>query len=256
MGAEPLPVLTWHAIDERRSVISTPPAVFRRQVEALARRGLRGVSLAQAFAHRERTGAFPERSVALTFDDGFRSVHREALPLLAAQGFSATVFLVSGLLGLSADEARARIPGLEGELLSRELLDWEQAAELARAGFEIGSHSVGHPDLTRLDPAALERELADAKAQLQQRLQVPVESFAYPYGRLNSAVRSAAGRHYRRACTTRLDRHRAGRDPLRIDRIDMYYMQPAVRFSELLEGRLDRWLLTRRVLRAVKRLAG
>lgn len=245
-----LPVLTYHAIDQRPAVISTPPALFRRQIEELAGRGLAGISLAQAFAQRERTGGFPPHSVALTFDDGYLSVFTEALPVLADHGFTATVFLASGLVGLAADAARARNPDI-----NRDLLDWRQAEELLRAGFEIGSHSVGHPDLTRLEPAARESELADAKSQLQQRLQVPVESFAYPYGRLNAAIRSAAGRHYRRACTTRLDRCRAAADPLRIDRIDMYYMQQPGRFLELLDGGLDTWLRARRLLRAVRALA-
>lgn len=245
-----LPVLTYHAIDERPAVISTTPARFRRQIEELAGRGLAGISLARAFAHRERAGSFPPHSVALTFDDGYLSVFTEALPVLADHGFTATVFLTTGLVGLAADAARARNPDID-----RDLLNWEQARELLRASFEIGSHSVGHPDLTRLAPAARERELADAKAELQQRLQVSVECFAYPYGRLNAAVRSAAGRHYRRACTTRLDRCRPAADPLRIDRIDMYYMRPTARFSELLEGRLDTWLRARRLLRAFKNLA-
>lgn len=245
-----LPVLTYHAIDERRSVISVPPDRFRRQIEELAGRGLTGVSLAQAFAQREGTGGFPPHYVALTFDDGYLSVFTEALPVLADHAFTATVFLSSGLVGLAADAARARNPDID-----RDLLDWRQAEELLRAGCEIGSHCVGHPDLTRLEPAARENELADSKSQLQQRLQIPVESFAYPYGRLNAEVRRAAMRHYRRACTTRLGRCGAATDPLRIDRIDMYYMQPIDRFSDLLDGGLDTWLRARRLLRAARALA-
>jgi peptidoglycan/xylan/chitin deacetylase (PgdA/CDA1 family) len=248
--ADRMLVLTWHAIDERSSVISMPPGLFRLQVETLAGLGIRGISLAQAFDHLERTGTFPDRSVVLTFDDGFRSVHCVALPVLAAHGFSATVFLVSGLVGLPATEVQARQPDLDGDLL-----DWEQAAALPRAGFEIGSHCVTHPDLTRLDPAGLERELHDARSQLERRLSVPIESLAYPYGRLNPAVRDAAARHYRRACTTRLAPYERGADVLRIDRIDMYYMRPVSRFQQLLDGRLDHWLRARRLLRAVKRLA-
>lgn len=248
--ADRMLVLTWHAIDERSAVISMAPGLFRQQVETLAGLGFRGISLAQACEHLEQTGAFPDRSVVLTFDDGFRSVYGAALPLLVAHGFSATVFLVSGLVGLQAAEVRARQPDLDGDLL-----DWEQAAALARAGFEIGSHCVTHPDLTRLDPAGLERELRDARSHLERRLSVPIESLAYPYGRLNPAVREAAARHYRRACTTRLAPCELGADLLRIDRIDMYYMRPVRRFQRLLDGRLDHWLRARRLLRAMKRLA-
>lgn len=248
--ADRLLVLTWHAIDVLPSVISMPPAAFRGQMEALAQRGLRGVSLAQAFEQREREGRFPHDAVVLTFDDGYLSVMNEGLPVLATHGFTATVFLASGLVGLSAAEARRRNPDLD-----RDLLDWRQAADLLQAGWEIGSHTVSHPDLTRLAPAARERELADARSQLEQALQAPVESLAYPYGRLDAGVRDAAARHYRRACTTRLDRCGPATDPLRIDRIDMYYMQSARRFDKLLDGGLDHWLRARRALRALKRLA-
>jgi peptidoglycan/xylan/chitin deacetylase (PgdA/CDA1 family) len=245
-----LAILTYHALDDQPSVISMPPAAFRGQVEALARRGLRGVSLAQAFEQREREGRFPQDAVVLTFDDGYLSVITAGLPLLAAHGFTATVFLASGLVGLTAAEARRRNPDLD-----RDLLDWGQATELLQAGWEIGSHTVSHPDLTRLDTASLARELGDSKLELEQRLQAPVRSFAYPYGRHKRSVRDAAAHYYDFACTTRLAHHAGVGDSLRIDRIDMYYMQDPDRFARLLDDGLVAWLNLRRTLRAVKRLA-
>ena len=242
-----LAVLTYHAVDDRQSVISVTPADFRRQAEMLAQRGLRAISLAQAFATREAAGEFPRDAVAVTFDDGYLSVVESALPVFSERGFTATVFLVSALVGLSANAARACNPDLD-----RAMLDWAEARELLEAGWEIGSHTATHPDLTRLDAATCERELAGSKAELEQRLQRPVHSLAYPYGRHDGAVRDLAARHYERACTTRLAVHRAGDDPLRIDRIDMYYMQDAQRFGKLLAGELEPWLRLRRALRAVR----
>jgi peptidoglycan/xylan/chitin deacetylase (PgdA/CDA1 family) len=249
-GADPLLVLTWHAIDERASVIAMSPDRFRRQLDQLAEHGFAGISLAEAFRRHAATGRFPRDAAVLTFDDGYRSVVEQALPVLSAHGFGGTVFLTAGLIGLTGDQARARNPDLD-----RDLLDWDEAGALLQAGWEVGSHTVSHPDLTRLDAAARDRELSDAKAQLEQRLQVRVRSFAYPYGRLDPAVREAAARHYEFACTTRLARHAADGDPLRIDRIDMYYMQDPARFARLLDGGLDTWLYVRRALRAVRRLA-
>jgi peptidoglycan/xylan/chitin deacetylase (PgdA/CDA1 family) len=250
MSADRLLVLTWHAIDGRPSVISTPPDRFCAQVDLLAERGLRGISLGQAFQEQAAVGRFPRDAAALTFDDGYRSVVGQALPAMAAHGFTGTVFVTSGLVGLTADQARARHPDFD-----RDLLDWDEAGALLQAGWEIGSHTVSHTDLTRLDVAARERELGDAKAQLEQQLQTPVRSFAYPYGMLDGAVRDAAARHYEFACTTRLARHTADGDPLRIGRIDMYYLQDPARFARLLQGGLEPWLRLRRGLRAVRRLA-
>jgi peptidoglycan/xylan/chitin deacetylase (PgdA/CDA1 family) len=243
-------VLTWHAVDARLGVLSTSPGRFRCQLDTLANRGFAGVSLAEAFRRRAESGRFPLGVAALTFDDGFRSVVDEALPAMTARGFAGTVFLASGLVGLTGDQARVR-----NQDLDRDLMDWEAARSLLQAGWEIGSHSVNHSDLTRLDAATRERELGDSKAQLEQHLQVPIRSFAYPYGHLDRSVRDAVSRHYEFACTTRLARHAGRSDPLRIDRIDMYYMQDPARFARLLNGRLEAWLGLRRALRAVKRLA-
>lgn len=249
-GPGQLAVLTYHAIDNRAAVTSLPPELFRWQMETLAGHGLTGISLAQAFDHLDRTGRFPPNAVVLTFDDGYRSIMEEALPAMAAQGFSGTVFLVSSLVGMTAAQARAAHRDFD-----RDLLDWREAETLLQAGFEIGAHTVSHPDLTRLPGDALERELGQARAQLEQRLQAPVASLAYPYGWQNAIVRNAAARHYRRACTTRLGRCRPQADPLRIDRIDTYYLRPRRRFLQLVGGGLAGWLRWRQHLRDLKRLA-
>lgn len=247
-SSEWLPVLTYHAVDEQASVISVSPERFRRQLQLLAERSIEGISLAEAYAHREASGGFPSGAIVLTFDDGYLSVLEHALPALSVYGFTATIFLASGFAGLPASAARARNPDFD-----RDLLGWNHAAELVGAGWEIGSHSVSHPDLTRLNQAACEQELRDSKTELEQRLQHPVRSLAYPYGRLNNRVRDAAARHYAYACTTRLAVYEGG-DPLRIDRIDMFYMQDASRFGKLLDGKLDAWLRLRRNLRAARSL--
>lgn len=249
-GSGRLAVLTYHAIDDRAAVTSLPPELFRWQMETLAGQGLTGISLEQAFGHLDQTGRFPPNAVVLTFDDGYRSVLEEALPVMGAHGFSGTVFLVSSLVGMSAVQARAAQRDFD-----RDLLDWREAETLLQAGFEIGAHTVSHRDLTRLPGDALERELGQARAQLEQRLGTPVDSLAYPYGWQNARVRKAAARHYRRACTTRLGRCRPQADPLRIDRIDIYYLRPRRRFLQLVGGGLGGWLRLRQYLRDLKRLA-
>ena len=249
-GSDRLLVLTWHAVDARASVISTPPDRFRSQLDQLKGRGFTGIGLAEAFRRRAAEGRFPRNAAVLTFDDGYRSVVEQAQPALAAHGFPGTVFVTTGLVGLDAAQVRGRHPDFD-----RDLLNWGQIADLLREGWEIGSHTVGHPDLRRLDAAARDRELGDSKAELEQHLQTSVRSFAYPYGSLDRPVRDAAARHYEFACTTRLAHHAAQGDPLCIGRIDMYYMQDPDRFDRLLSGGLDAWLRLRRGLRAVKRLA-
>lgn len=246
-----LHILTYHAIDWRPSVISLSPELFRWQMESLAARGVAGISLAQAFEHLELTGRYPSNAVVLTFDDGYLSVLEQALPVMAAQGFSATVFLVTSLVGMSASQAKAVHPDFD-----RDLLTWHQVEAWVRSGFDIGSHTLSHPDLTRLSPDALEQELGQSREILEQRLQTRVDALAYPYGYFDAAVCTAASRHYRRACTTRLGRCPVRPDLLQLQRVDMYYLQPPQRFLKLLDGGLAAWLQLRQFLRDVKRVAG
>lgn len=248
---KPLLVLTYHAIDNRSSVISLSPEQFRWQMEQLTVRGMTGISLGQAFDHLEQTGRYPPDAVALTFDDGYLSVLEDALPVMAERGFSATVFLVAGMMGMSALQARATHPDF-----SSDLLDWDQAEILVRAGFEVGSHTVNHPDLRCVSATGLEQELAQSRNLLEQRLQPRVDALAYPYGHFNAEVLATASRYYRHACTTRLGRCERQSDPLQINRVDAYYLQRPQRFLKLLDGRLEAWLQFRQHLRDLKNAAG
>jgi peptidoglycan/xylan/chitin deacetylase (PgdA/CDA1 family) len=241
-------VLTYHAVDTRRSVISVTPGLFRLQMEALASLGPSGISLQDAFRHRERIGCFPADAVVLTFDDGYLSVLDQALPIMQSFGFRGTAYIISGFVGLNAEQARNA-----NRYIDRDLLGWQQLSELVNCGMEIGSHTVDHPDLTRLHPQLCESELSESREKLQQKLQVPVESFAYPFGFMNPAVCAAASLHYRYACTARLGRNIPQLDLLQIRRVDVYYLRRAALFGRLMEGRLDVYLKCRDALREMKR---
>ncbi len=60
----------------------------------------------------------------------------------------------------------------------------EQVRELARAGMDIGAHTVTHPILRKIDDAEASREMAKSRATLESLIQAPVRTFAYPNGRL------------------------------------------------------------------------
>jgi len=105
-----LPILTFHAIDERSDVCAFPPRVFRRGVGRLRARGTRALGLAEIADLVGRRRDLPDGSVAVTFDDGYRSVYDEAFPILHEAGMTATVFLTVG----SPTATGERLPSLEG----------------------------------------------------------------------------------------------------------------------------------------------
>jgi peptidoglycan/xylan/chitin deacetylase (PgdA/CDA1 family) len=182
----------------------------------LARLGWKTMPLSDAAACLRERRAFPARRFALTFDDGDADLLWFALPILTAHGFQATVFAVSDYLGRRNDWERA------SDLRGRPLLDAAGLDLLARSGWEIGAHSASHPNLTRLDPAELQREVAGCRASLEAQLQRPVPCFCYPSGAFDPSVVDAV-RHagYEIAVTTRRGCVKPGDDLLRLPRVSV-----------------------------------
>lgn len=221
-------ILTYHSLDTSGSVISVSPAAFREHMQALAERGVCGVTLAELVLAWESGGPLPERPVVLTFDDGFVNVAEHGAPVLSRLGFRATLFAVAGHCGGHNDwpSQSQRVPRLP-------LLSLAQLRELAQAGFEIGSHGQRHAPLDRVSPAEAEAEVAGSQRALEDGLGRAVSSFAYPYGRTDAAARALVGRHYRAACSTELDAAGIRDDRHFLSRVDVYYVRPRILFATL-----------------------
>src|SRR4051794_37623295 len=152
MSADSL-VLCYHAVSERWPAdLSITPANFEQQLALLASRGYRGATFTEAV-----TGSPDGKTVAVTFDDAYRSVVELGEPILARLGWPATVFAPTDFAGT---ERPMSWPGIDhwadGEF-ERELIpmSWEELDGLAGRGWEIGSHTCSQPPLTTLHPAAL-----------------------------------------------------------------------------------------------------
>jgi peptidoglycan/xylan/chitin deacetylase (PgdA/CDA1 family) len=173
------------------------PADFAWQVDWLLARGARFCTLRDLVARPEAlTG--PGVPVVLTFDDGYRDVHREAFPVLRARALPAVVFPVVGDLGRSG----VVWPG-SADRTPADLLGQAEAREMAAAGVEFGSHLMDHVDALRLSPEALRAQLTGSKLALERLLGTEVVSLAYPFGAHDAAVVEAAARAgYRCAVTT------------------------------------------------------
>jgi peptidoglycan/xylan/chitin deacetylase (PgdA/CDA1 family) len=155
--------------------------------------------------------------VVITFDDGFQSCADHAVPVLRSCGFTAVFFLVTGLVG---DRSRW-MPRVGGPELP--LMGWETVRALAAEGFQFGAHTVTHPRLPELAPAAMRSELSDARRRLQDELGRPVLHLAYPFGSYDDAVRDAAAETgYVTACSTRHGLSGTDDDLLALHRANVY----------------------------------
>ncbi|MBK7285436.1 MAG: polysaccharide deacetylase family protein [Sphingomonadales bacterium] len=167
-------VLTYHSISEAGGPTSIPPSVFGMQMDALAAAGYRSQTLAEFIEwHAGQGDEGEDRRVLITFDDAFADFAEAAVPTLRQHGFSGLVFVPTQRLGLPESWDGANQP-------ARPLMDWETVRRLAGEGMEFGGHSRTHADLTRLDPAAREDEIAGCAADLSERIGSPVDSFAAP----------------------------------------------------------------------------
>lgn len=243
-------ILTYHALEDSGAVTAVSPARFREHMAVLGRGRYEVVDLA-ALAERLGRGApLPANLIALTFDDGYRSVYTVALPELRRRGFPATVFVTTGHCGGWNDW-----PGEGQHAPRREMLAVEEIRALHEAGLNIGAHSVTHPRLPALPMAAAVREIEDSRRWLEERLSSPIGRFAYPYGAANQALRDHVASRFELACTTELRLVRRGDDRHALPRIDAFYLDGVLRLGGIDTAAAALYLRLRRALRRLRAVA-
>ncbi len=243
------PILTFHSVDQTGSVISMPPARFAAIMRDMAAAGWHGTTVSGAIdAWRARGPS--ARTFGISFDDAYRNVVSEALPVLADLGFAATVFVIAGRAG-----ADNRWPGQPASIPVLDLADWPDLHRLVQGGWEIGSHGYDHATLSGRAAADVEDELKRARSLLETRLGVETPLLAYPYGGSDQAALEAARRVHAGACTARLglvtERDLVAR--FLLPRIDAYYLRrrSAPALLDSAPGRA--WLTARRWARRLRR---
>jgi peptidoglycan/xylan/chitin deacetylase (PgdA/CDA1 family) len=185
-----VPILMYHLVNAPPAGTAypelwVPPAAFRAQMHALAGAGYRGVTLDALLDNWQRGIALPRKPVVVSFDDGYGSQVRNAMPVLRSLGWP-------GVLNLEVKNL-----SIAGGITKR------QVRRLIAAGWEIDAHTLTHRDLTTLDPATVRHEVGGSRAALRRDFHVLVDGFAYPAGRYDAtaeaAVRAAG---FRAAVTT------------------------------------------------------
>ena len=174
-------ILMYHRLAEvPENRMCVTPGRFAEQMRWLKRHGLRGVgvgTLIDAMRAGRQRGL-----VGITFDDGFDNLVEAALPELLRHGFTATMFIVSGLLGGTNEWDGAPV---------WPLMSADQVRELAGAGMEIGSHGTTHLRLAGIAAKQLEAEVSGSRASLGELIGAPIRGFAYPFGSMDAAARGA-----------------------------------------------------------------
>jgi peptidoglycan/xylan/chitin deacetylase (PgdA/CDA1 family) len=196
---QPVPILMYHVISDPPAgapypELYVPRARFAAEVAWLAAHGYHVVTLQRVFDSWRGARTLPSKPIVLSFDDGYLSQLRNALPLLQAHHWA-------GVLNLEVRNLEV-VWGIGPPGIRR----------LIRAGWEIDAHTVHHPDLTTLGAAQLRDEVAGSREAIRRRFHVPVNFFCYPAGRYNERVIAAVqAAGYLGATTTDYGLARPGR---------------------------------------------
>jgi peptidoglycan/xylan/chitin deacetylase (PgdA/CDA1 family) len=191
-------ILMYHSISSLKddpNRLCTSPEQFEVHMRYLKHLGLQGVSIRELCWAREAGST--KGLVGITFDDGYQDFLHNALPVLERLGFTATVFVISGLLGGRNDWPHSIEPKPTLQLLGA-----DEIREVSERGMEVGSHTATHAWLPGSEPDLLNDELSSSRHTLSELLGQTVEGFCYPYGGVDNKVIEAVRRtHYDYGCT-------------------------------------------------------
>ena len=165
-GQVVVPILLYHHVEGdvsySRYNVSVPD--FRAQMQALHDWGYTAVPISLVLDALIKGAELPPKPVVITFDDGNRNIYDNAFPIMQEINFPGVFYIVGNRVNSGTDIAHA--PELK---------------EMVDAGWEIGSHSYTHSDLT-LDHSIARYEILQSKLDIEEALEIDVQTFAYPFG--------------------------------------------------------------------------
>ncbi|HTZ11643.1 MAG TPA: polysaccharide deacetylase family protein [Candidatus Margulisiibacteriota bacterium] len=210
-----VPILMYHSVNPVknpyiRSLIVSPES-FRRQMRFLKERRYNVVTLKQLGELIASGGKIPPRTIAITFDDGYRDNYTYAFPVLKEYKIPATIFII-------IDEVGRLVKDKSGD----DRLSWEEIRLMQDSGLiNFGSHTMGPKLLTEIkSEEELKRQIFLSKSILEGELGVPVYAFSYPEGRFNAKIRQMvmdAG--YKMAVATKLKKDYTKNDVFALRRV-------------------------------------
>jgi peptidoglycan/xylan/chitin deacetylase (PgdA/CDA1 family) len=235
--------LCYHAVSSAwPAPLSVTPDSLERQLVHLLEQGYRGVTFSEA-----SLADVEDKVLAVTFDDGYASVAALAAPILSRVGVPGTVFVPTDYIGENEPMQWRGIDRWADSEYAQELLPmrWDEARALADDGWEIGSHSCSHRDMTLIDDDGLDLEMTRSRERVESELSRPCTSFAFPFGQHTPQVVEAALRAGYQT-TAGLPRGRWARAKFIVPRVGVYHRDGDLSFR-LKVSRMHRWLRASKV---------
>lgn len=243
--AHQVPILMFHSISEAGGPTSIAPQTFKAMMSLLAESDYEVVPLQLVADWHKGKRDLPEKSIAITFDDGFVDFKDHAHPVLEAHGFPSTLFVPTRKTGGNED-------WYGGHEAIRPLLDWPDLRSLDKSLVDIAPHGQHHIALSTVEGAARTDEIAGSKQDLETELDKTTSHFAPPYGQVNASALAEIARHYELSVGVEHGIATRGSNIHDLPRLEMFYYQDLKRWKDFLEGKGGFYLTVRQLLRAVR----
>jgi peptidoglycan/xylan/chitin deacetylase (PgdA/CDA1 family) len=172
-----IPILCYHHIcddNPSKNPIIITNELFTSHLQSLKDNGYTTLTISELNNYLFNNKPIPEKSVMITFDDGYNDNYSNAFPILKKFNMNATIFVISALVDTDS------------------YMTSPQVKELSDYGIDIQSHTANHADLLTLSYEDQLKEFADSKATLEKLTEKPINSIAYPLGHFNEDSKKAA----------------------------------------------------------------
>ena len=218
-------ILCYHSIGQAEwGVNDVTPQQFRSQLERALNAGYQFVPASEIV----KTGGGP-KDLAITFDDGLKSVLTEAAPILKDYGLPWTFFPVS--------------EWSEGnhEMADDFVMSWRDIETLLKAGAEMGSHSATHPDFSSIGQQQIIDELGGSREVFRKRLGFAPDTFAIPFGQSGNWTQASERVAREAGYSVIYAQAEETRPTNTIPRTFVTKFDGDFIFDALLKGKFDRW---------------
>jgi len=168
----------YHSVNpaaSRENRLAVPVDAFGRQMRYLKARHYNVVPLGSLAPLIKEKKKIPPRTIAITFDDGYKDNYTYAFPILKKYKLPATFFIIVN----------------EVDRPQNDRLNWNEIKEMQDSGLiTIGSHCMGPEPLINLkSEKQIKYEIFESKRAIEEKLGARVMVFSYPEGRFNQKIR-------------------------------------------------------------------
>jgi peptidoglycan/xylan/chitin deacetylase (PgdA/CDA1 family) len=188
-----VPILMYHSIidnDEHSISIES----FKKQMHLMKTMGYQTIKFDELKKNNEK-------KFIITFDDAYENVFINAFPILRKLGFNAVCFIVANKIGHYNDWDKNK-----NKFKKMKIMNFEQINEWLKNGFSIGSHTLDHADLTKLNRNDKIDQIVNSKKHLNRLFNTEINTFAFPFGSYDDETQNIINEYYDYAVTTKRSR--------------------------------------------------